>query len=287
MSRPSPLPLLHFTHGNSFPGGTYRRLLDALAPDFDVRCTDILGHDPRFPVDDDWHGLVAELIARLETHGERAILVGHSMGGAVSLLAALRRPDLARCVVLLDAPIVAGWRALVWRAMKTLGLGRKMSPGALAVRRRKVWPSRAAASAHFLAKPVFRAWAPGVLDDYLEHGLAPHPDGVQLRFDRDIEAAIYSTLPSSMGWQLRRPFPVPVGFIAGADSNELRQAGLGATRRLVGANFATVAGTHLYPMEDPQACAAATRAMVARLLDGAAGAPQAGSQPAGGEAIFA
>lgn len=259
-------PLLHFTHGNSYPSGAYGRLLDELRRDFDVRTTDMLGHDPRFPVDDNWHGLIDELIARLEAHGRPAILVGHSLGGAVGMLAAHRRPDLARCVVMLDSPVVSGWRAWLWRAVKLVGLRERLSPGGIARRRRNVWPSRAVAYDHFMAKPIFQAWAPGALDDYLDHGLTPHPDGVQLRFDRDVEAEIYSTLPHDMDRALRDPFPVPVGFVAGTDSAELRQAGLDATRRLVGANFVTIEGTHLYPMENPQLTAQLTREMIERLL---------------------
>jgi pimeloyl-ACP methyl ester carboxylesterase len=263
-------PLLHFTHGNSYPSGSYGRLLDELRREFDVRATDMLGHDPRYPVGDSWHTLVDELIAELERYGRPAILVGHSLGGVVSMLAAHRRPDLARCVVMLDSPVVAGWRARVLRIVKVLGLGRRLSPGGIAARRRNVWPTRAAAYEHFISKPVFQAWAPGALDDYLDHGLAPHPDGVQLRFDRAVEAAIYSTLPHDMDRVLRTPFPVPVGFIAGTDSAELRQAGLDATRRLVGSNFVTIQGSHLYPMEQPQQTARLTREMIARLLGQAA-----------------
>jgi pimeloyl-ACP methyl ester carboxylesterase len=272
MPAPStPTPLLHFTHGNSYPSGAYGRLLALLRRDYDVRVTDMLGHDPRFPVDDNWRSLVDELIARLEQDGRPAILVGHSLGGALSALAAWRRPDLARCVVMLDSPVVAGWRAHVWRAAKALGLGRKLSPGGIAERRRDTWPSRAAAYEHFIAKPIFQAWAPGALDDYLEHGLVPdaaHPGGVRLRFEREVEAAIYASLPHDMGEILRKPFPVPIGFVAGTRSNELRQAGLAATRRLVGDNFVSIEGSHLYPMEDPAATARLTRAMIERLLAG-------------------
>lgn len=259
-------PLLHFTHGNSYPSGSYGRLLDILRRDYEVHITDMLGHDPRYPVNDNWHALIDELIAQLEAYGRPAILVGHSLGGAVSALAAWRRPDLARCVVMLDSPVVAGWRAHIWRLAKALGLGRRLSPGFVAQRRRNSWPSRAAAYEHFAAKPIFQAWAPGALDDYLDHGLATHPDGVQLRFEREVEAAIYSSLPHDMGKILARPFPVPIGFIAGTRSAELRQAGLAATRKLVGDNFAIIEGTHLYPMENPALTASLTRAMIVKLL---------------------
>ena len=263
-------PLLHFTHGNSYPSGSYARLLGELGRDFDVHTTDMLGHDPRYPVGDNWHALVEELIAQLERYDEPAILVGHSLGGAISMLAAWRRPELARCVVMLDSPVVAGWRAHAWRLVKALGLARKLSPGGVAQRRRMVWPSRQAARDHFMAKPMFQAWAPGAIDDYLEHGLAPHPEGVQLRFDRDVEAAIYSSLPHDMGPVLRRPFPVPIGFIAGTRSEELRQAGMASTRKLVGDKLVTIEGTHLYPMESPQLTAQLTREMIVRLLPRAA-----------------
>jgi pimeloyl-ACP methyl ester carboxylesterase len=263
-------PLLHFTHGNSYPSGAYGRLLEELGRDFDVRTTDMLGHDPRFPVDDNWHGLIDELTAQLERYAdsmsEPPILVGHSLGGAVAMLAAWRRPELARCVVMLDSPVVAGWRAYVWRLAKALGVGRKLSPGGVAQRRRNVWPSREAAYEHFNSKPIFQAWAPGALDDYLDHGLTPHPEGVQLRFDRDIESDIYSTLPHDMGAVLKKPYPLPIGFVAGTRSEELRQAGMASTRKLVGENLVMIEGSHLYPMESPQLTAQLTREMIERLL---------------------
>jgi pimeloyl-ACP methyl ester carboxylesterase len=284
---PMTQPLLHFTHGNSYPSGSYSRLLDILRRDYEVQVTDMLGHDPRYPVGDNWHALIDELIARLEAHGRPAILVGHSLGGAVSALAAWRRPDLARCVVMLDSPVVAGWRAQAWRLVKALGLGRKLSPGGIAARRRNTWPSRAAAYEHFASKDIFQAWAPGALDDYLDHGLKPHPDGVQLRFDRDVEAAIYSSLPHDMGKILSRPFPVPIGFIAGTASRELRQAGLAGTRKLVGDNFVTIEGTHLYTMESPALTAELTRQMIERLLGGDATAAARSVDLTDGRSLFA
>lgn len=260
-------PLLHFSHGNSFPGGTYRQLLDGLRADYDVHAHDMYGHDPRFPVGDGWHGLVAELIAQLEGYGQPAILVGHSLGGMLSMMAARERPELVRCVVMLDSPVVAGWRALLWRTAKLSGsLATKLSPARLSERRRNVWPDAAAVRQHFSSKDIFAAWAPGVLDDYIAHGLAPHPEGVQLRFSRAVETDIYRSLPHHMGAALRKPFPVPIGFVAGTNSVELRQAGLGATRKLVGDRLDMIEGGHLFPMESPQLTVEKTRAMIARLL---------------------
>jgi pimeloyl-ACP methyl ester carboxylesterase len=259
-------PLLHFTHGNSYPAGTYRQLLDLLRSDFDVHALDMHGHDPAYPVGDGWQGMVDELIAQLARYQEPAVLLGHSLGGILSLIAARQRPELARCVVMLDSPVIAGWRAVLWRLAKLGGIGSRLSPARFSERRRNVWPDPGAAYRHFIAKPIFAAWAPGVLSDYMEHGLKPHPDGVQLRFSRDVETAIYNSLPHHMGAIVRNPFPVPVGFIGGSSSVELGQAGIGATRRLVGDNLVMLEGGHLFPMESPQLTAQKTREMVARLL---------------------
>jgi pimeloyl-ACP methyl ester carboxylesterase len=259
-------PLLHFSHGNSFPGGTYRQFLDGLRTDYEVHAHDMYGHDPRFPVGDGWHGLVEELIEQLERYGQPAILVGHSLGGMLSMMAARERPDLVRCVVMLDSPVVAGWRALAWRLVKLLGKGSRVSPGRFSERRRKVWPDRAAAHAHFMSKDIFKAWAPGVMDDYLDVGLKPHPEGVQLRFDRGVETAIYNSLPHHMGRMIGRDFPVPVGFIGATRSEELRQAGLSSTRKLVGDHFVMTEGSHLYPLEHPERAARLVHEMILRLL---------------------
>jgi pimeloyl-ACP methyl ester carboxylesterase len=261
-------PLLHFSHANSYPAGTYRQLFEALGQRFDVRAFDMHGHDPAYPVDDGWDALTAELIAQLEKYNEPAILVGHSLGGILSMLAASRRPELARAVVMLDSPVVAGWRAVLWRLVKLQGWADRFCPSRFSVRRRTVWPDAQAAYEHFASKPVFAAWAPGVLSDYVDNGLVPHPDGVQLRFSREVETEIYRTLPHDQGELLKRPFPVPIGFIGGTRSDELRQAGVASTRKLVGSNFVMTEGSHLYPMETPLVTAAETERMVDRLLSG-------------------
>ena len=262
-------PIIHFSHGNSYPAGSYRKFFECLGDDYDIRYVDMYGHDPRYPVSDGWPKLVEHLIDAVEGYGQPVILLGHSLGGMLSLMAAKQRPDLARCVVMLDSPVVAGWRAVLLRASKGYSWADNFSPAKFSIRRRHVFPNMEEAHAHFSGKPMFAAWAPGVLQDYLQSGLEPHPEGVQLRFRREIETEIYRGLPHHMDSVIDGDFPVPVGFVGGTDSVELRQAGLRATRALVKSNFLEIEGGHLFPMESPEKAAQLTREMIARLLPGA------------------
>ena len=72
-----------------------------------------------------------------------------------------------------------------------------------------------------------------------------------------------------MGAVIRAPFPVPVGFIAGTASEEMRRAGLAPTRKLVGEHLVMIEGGHLYPLEKPAETAELVHAMIKRLLGGA------------------
>lgn len=224
-------------------------------------------HDPDYPVSTGWPELVREYIDDLERrYSAPVILVGHSLGGMLSVMVAKQRPDLVRCVVLLDSPVVAGWRALLVRLARNTALGERFSPSRFSARRRKQWPDAQAAYAHFAAKDMFAIWAPQVLRDYMDSGLVPHPDGVQLRFTREVETDVYRSLPHHIGGLVKDGFPVPIGFIGGTESVECRQAGLKATRKLVGKFFRQVPGGHLFPMENPELTAQVVREMITSLL---------------------
>jgi pimeloyl-ACP methyl ester carboxylesterase len=260
--------LLIFSHGNSFPASTYGVLTTALKKrGFQVKAIEQYGHDPRYPVTNNWPHLVQQLadFAQHETDkaGMPAYLVGHSLGGILSLMCAAQHPQLARGVVLLDAPVIGGWRATTLNAIKSTQMVERVSPGAVSRRRKQAWPSAEAAYAHFKSKKAFAAWDDTVLRDYVAHGTRELDGQCHLAFDRQIETDIYNTIPNNVAQLLKRqPLPCPAAFVGGLQSQEMQTVGTGFTERITQGRMAWLDGTHLFPMEKPLATAAAVEAAV-------------------------
>ena len=260
------MSLIIFSHGNSFPAATYNVLFKNLrSRGFVVRAVDKFGHDIDYPVTNNWPHLVAQLtdFARREVDkaGEAAFLVGHSLGGFLSLMCAAGHPELARGVLLLDSPLLGGWKATALGAMKRTPLVGSLSPGAVSRRRRNSWPTKEAVLEHLRHKKVFARWDAHVLADYVTH-CTHDADGQRvLSFDRDVETSIYNTLPDNLDRLLKRhPLKCPVAFIGGRQSLEMKQVGMAMTEQVTRGRMMMLDGSHLFPMEKPAATAAAIEA---------------------------
>jgi pimeloyl-ACP methyl ester carboxylesterase len=273
-------PLIIFSHGNSFPASTYGVLFQSLkARGFQVRAIEKFGHDPRYPVTSNWPHLVQQLAdftsQEVAKSGQPAFLVGHSLGGFLSLMCASAHPDLGgqkvRGVLLLDSPILGGWRAKALSVAKRAKLVGSISPGAISRKRRHQWLGRDEVLAHFRSKKAFALWDEQVLLDYIDHGTHDEdgtPQGQRLlSFDRDVETAIYNTLPDNLEQLLRtHPLQCPAAFIGGRQSVEMKQVGMALTHRITQGRIMILDGSHLFPMEKPLATAAAAEAALLNFM---------------------
>jgi pimeloyl-ACP methyl ester carboxylesterase len=253
------MALIVFSHANSFPAGTYGVLFRSLrARGHIVKAVDKFGHDPQYPVTSNWPHLVKQLaqFAAIEVQkaGEPAYLIGHSLGGFLSVMAACHHPELSRGVVLLDSPLLGGWRAKTLELIKATQLVGSISPGKVSKNRRYSWDSAEAALAHFESKKIFARWHPQMLRDYITH--CTHDDATTgkrvLSFDRTVETQLYNTLPHNLDRLIsRHPLQCPVAFIGGKDSLEMQQVGMTMTRKLAKDRIQMLPGSHLFPMERP------------------------------------
>ncbi len=274
MSRTASKPLIIFSHGNSFPASTYGVLFRGLeARGYQVKAIEKFGHDPAYPVTNNWPHLVQQLAdfttTQVQETGQPAFLVGHSLGGLLSIMCAARNPLLGgkpvRGVLLLDSPVIGGWRATGLRVAKRARLAGTLGPGAISRKRKNQWLGKDEALAHFSSKKTFAKWDEEVLRDYIEHGTHDALDKTEgerhLSFDRDVETAIYNTLPDNLEGLLKRhPLKCPVAFIGGRQSTEMKRMGLGLTEKITKGRIMMLDGSHLFPMEKPVATAAAIEA---------------------------
>lgn len=264
------LPIV-FSHANSFPAGTYRLLFKLLkARGFQISAVERYGHDPQYPVTNNWPHLVQHLAdfatAQVQRLGQPVFLVGHSLGGFLSVMAAARHPELVRGVLLIDSPLIGGWKANVVGVAKRAQVVGSISPGRVSRQRRFSWASNEEALEHFRKKKAFARWHPEVLQDYITHGLQDQDGKRVLGFDRAVETAIYNTLPHNLGRLLSaHPLQCPAAFIGGRDSEEMKQVGMAMTLRITQGRTMMLDGSHLFPMEQPQATAAAIEAALLNL----------------------
>lgn len=258
-------PVLHFSHANGFPAPCYAAMLEPLARHYRVGWIEAIGTDPRYPPTEGWPHLVEQLIVTLERDygGEPVYGVGHSLGAYLSFLAAARRPELFRAIVMLDAPVIGGLQGRGLGAAKRLGIVDRVTPAGMTRERRSEWSSREEAIAHFRSRRLFRDFTERCLDDYVQHGLAGRSGHYALRIDPEIEYRIYRTIPHGMAAALK-DLKVPAGFIGGEDSEVVRRVTMRAMR---GPKFLKlrVPGGHLFPFEHPREAAAAVDELLARL----------------------
>jgi pimeloyl-ACP methyl ester carboxylesterase len=262
--------LLHLAHANGFPPGTYRPLIDHLRDHHQVVALSSRPLWPRSRPENapSWHPLADDLIRGLDTLGMRGVFgVGHSIGGVLTMWAAVRRPDLFRAVVLIDPVILPPVTLALLRLMRAVGLEGHQPLVRGALRRRHIWPNRQACFEHYRGKEFFSRWSDDSLWAYVEAGTQPTSNGkVELTYPPKWEAHIFATSPTDV-WQAVPKLQVPTLVIRGRETNTFRAASQRRFARLAPeARFTVIpeAG-HLVPMERPEETAVAIRRFLALL----------------------
>ena len=240
-----------FAHANGFPSATYGKLFRALGADYAVDFLEQHGHDPRFPVNDNWEQLVSELIFHLQQRAEPVWGVGHSLGGVLHLHAAMRCPQLYRGVVMLDSPVLTRADRWVIRAAKRFGFIDRLTPAGRTLGRREEFTDLEAARSYFAGKTLFRGFDPECFDAYLQHGLQQVGDRLRLRFDPATEISIYRGVPHTSPGQVRQ-LKVPLAVVRGRQSRVVMRHHASGVDRLPMGEMLTMPGGHMFPLERPQ-----------------------------------
>lgn len=246
-------------HANGYPPGVYRAFVNQLLTE-----TQVTGYKHR-PLWSDrqpegrlnWNGLAQDLIHTLEHNGgDVPWVMGHSMGGTIAVLAAARRPDLFRGLLLID-PVFLPTRHIAAVRLMTERRRRRLPMIKKTLTRPDQFSDTQAAFDFHRGKRAFARFSDEVLWDYVNFGTQPSDaGGVSLAFSPQWEAEVYGTAPWI--WPVLRRVRVPMLVLRGQDSDTFLPAALARVRRFQPeAVVRECPGGHLLPMEEPESTAAA------------------------------
>lgn len=257
---------LHFAHANGLPSAAYGLLMDKLSAWYQVSNIPVLGHDPEYPVTNNWPHLKRQLINSIEqTYQTPVIGVGHSLGGALTLMASLDRPDLFRGVVILDVPTFSRLESWVVYAAKKTGWIDHITPAHKSRYRRTNWPSRDAALAYFRERRLFSRFHEQCLNDYVSSVLVPNSQGsFDLGYRLDVELAVFRTVPHAMVLD-QKQLKVPMGMLVGQQTDTVRKAQYRRMKHKLGFAGKRVPGSHMFPLEYPLETARDIHSLIHRM----------------------
>ena len=215
-------PTLHFASANGYPPGAYRAFLAQFADRHEIVAS---LHRPLWkpppPIEQftSWSVLGEDLGQLVSQIDHPVVSIGHSMGTAAILMAAIEQPELFSSLVLIE-PVLVPRRYLL--ALRLFG---RIAPGRIPLVQRTVnrvdrFASRQEAFEHYRPKPVFAKIRDEVLWDYVKHGTEEIEPGVfALAYGRDWEAQCYKLVHNL--WPLLRRLQVPTLAIRAKESSTL------------------------------------------------------------------
>lgn len=260
-----PKPTLHFAHANGFPAGSYKQLFAQLESDFNIIALEKMGHNPIYPINDNWSNLAQELVAYLEQHATEPVIgVGHSMGGMATFLAAYERPELFKQLIIIDPPLAMGYGSIAFYLAKKAGYIDKLTPAGKTQYRKTQWDSKQACFDNLQAKYLFEHFSEQSLWDYIDAATDTQADGsIELHYSVDAECTAFRTVPDNIEW-LRKPLSVPATLVR-CNSGVMKPYFAQRLAKRHKMDLKTVTGGHMLPLQEPGNIAGLIKKVVGRL----------------------
>ncbi len=251
---------LHFLHANGYPPECYELLLELLQKQhhvFGMKLRPLW--DGTKPEDlNDWHPLSDDLLRFLSDRKPDPVIgVGHSIGGIVTLRAAIRDPKKFQAIVLLDPVLFIPSFLVGWNILRTIGIGEKTHPLIAGTKkRRRTFDNLETVFRGYRSRPIFRYMSDDSLRAYIK-GITQQKsdDTYELVYSPEWEARIYLTgLHDFDLWRELPKLEVPTLIIRGAETDTFMEK----AERLVKKKNPKIQvvtmqkATHILPLEHPQ-----------------------------------
>jgi pimeloyl-ACP methyl ester carboxylesterase len=260
---------LHFLHANGYPPKCYKPLFEHLQNQYHVFGMKLrpLWEGQNKDNFQDWHPYSDDLLRFLSDHPSSSLLsaqddapvigVGHSIGGIVTLRAAMRDPKKFRALILLDPVFFVPSFLVGWNFIRAIGLGEKTHPLIPAAKkRRREFNNLDVLFRSYRSKPVFCYMSDESLKAYIAGIIKPKADGgYELAYTPEWETHIYLTgLRDHDLWRGLPKLKIPTLIIRGDETDTF----LPNAERLVKKKNPKIQihsmkkATHILPLEHPQ-----------------------------------
>ena len=206
-------PRLLMSHANGFHGLCWTPVAEHLTRRFHCYAHDHRGHGDT-PVPKNWkiawagYGADTTAVAK-ELHEPGGIIgVGHSMGGATLLMAAVKDPSLFRGILVYEPIVPPADLRMPANRPNVLAEG--------AARRKSSFKSYEEAMANYSSKLPMSAFTPEALEAYVRGGLREGDDGlVHLKCDPATEAENFRNPTVPQLWKKLASLEIPVWVLSG------------------------------------------------------------------------
>tara|TARA_R110001583_G_scaffold26892_5_gene96638 strand:- start:1823 stop:2716 length:894 start_codon:yes stop_codon:yes gene_type:complete len=206
---------LLFAPANGFPAGSYKTFLSHFQNDFNL-----IGFENRGAWDNtppsrqfSWRQHADDLITFLDQRQSSlaqkpVIAMGHSIGATISAIAAAKRPDLFKALLMFDPAAIPGRFLPTLAAIAPTELMGKLNLVKRTQNRRQLWPDRQTFIDYHRNKAAYRHFSDDAFNDYAESGLVETSDGqYKLRYSREWEA--HNFKHTSSPWLALRNIQIP------------------------------------------------------------------------------
>ena len=253
-------PSIHFSGANGIPVGVYQSFLKQFADEYSIQAVDCRAtladqqplssfHFPDFADD---------LIEIIESkHSAPVIGMGHSFGAHITLIAAIKRPDLFSQLVLIEpASITSRWFDLIYRRLPKRLVFKLVPMIAKTAQRKPFWSDHQSFIDRYSNHPTYKRFTAEAMQAYAKHGLRPNlGEGFELVFAREWEAHIFRRVEYI--WKYLAKCDLPCLFLKAEHSNLYSDKVFHSNNKGLGENFtgAVLPDTHhLLPLEKPERC---------------------------------
>lgn len=193
---------VHFYHANGFPAEVYLPFLNELAHSFDIHA--LHGRATReetgAPNHKNWQIYADDLIEYLEqTQTQPIIAIGHSMGASSTVLAAVKRPDLFKALVLIEPAMLNFSKKMLLNLMpKSMIKNMRLVKGT--AEKPDTWENSETYKQYLKKFKGYAKFNEEAFDIFAKHAVKTTSDNkVTLRFPNRWEAYNYMNPPYLMG----------------------------------------------------------------------------------------